>query len=207
MLDYSFERRIISDKGLSGPLVGLDEAGRGPVAGPVAAAAVILDPNRIPAGLDDSKRLTPDIRTELEGAIKAQARAWAVAFACPGEIARLNIIGASFLAMRRALDELRVKPVLALVDGPEQRLHFPRLGLPALGLVRGDSRAASIAAAGILAKTARDRVMAELDAFFPGYGLAENKGYGRPALAALHKLGPTPVHRWSWKAVQQTRLL
>ncbi len=207
MLDYSFERRVLSEGELTGPLAGLDEAGRGPVAGPVTAAAVILDPDRIPDGIDDSKRLTPNRRTELEGEIKAQARSWAVAFACPGEIARLNIIGASFLAMRRALDKLHIMPALALVDGPEQRLHFPKLGLPALGVVRGDSRAASIAAAGILAKTARDRVMAELDILYPGYGLAENKGYGRPALAALRRLGPTPVHRWSWNAVQQTRLL
>jgi ribonuclease HII len=207
MLDYSFERRVLAEGDFTGPLAGLDEAGRGPVVGPVAAAAVILDPERVPAGLDDSKRLSPAERDRLEIVIKATARSWAVAFACPGEIARLNVIGASFLAMRRALDELNPRPRLALVDGPELRAHFPRLGIPAVGVVKGDGRAASIAAASILAKTARDRLMRALDPFFPGYGLAENKGYGLPALEALRRLGPTPVHRWSWNAVRQTELL
>jgi ribonuclease HII len=206
MLDYSFERNVLAEGELAGPLVGLDEAGRGPLAGPVAAAAVVLDPSRIPAGLDDSKRLTPVERERLEVEVKAAARSWAVAFACPGEIARLNVVGASFLAMRRALDGLYLRPKLALVDGPVQRLHFPKLGLPALGVVEGDSRAASIAAASILAKTARDRLMFRLAGLFPGYGFAENKGYGRPAVEALRRLGPTPVHRWSWEAVRQTRL-
>jgi ribonuclease HII len=206
MLDFSFERRVLARGDLAGPLAGVDEAGRGPVAGPVVAAAVILDPTRIPDGLDDSKRLSPDERERLEIEIKASARSWAVAFACPGEIARLNVIGASFLAMRRALDDLSPRPRLALVDGPELRGHFPALGVPAVGVVRGDARAASIAAASILAKTARDRLMHALDTLFPGYGLAENKGYGRPALEALRRLGPTPVHRWSWNAVRQTEL-
>jgi ribonuclease HII len=207
MLDYSFERRVLAQGDFPGPLAGLDEAGRGPVVGPVVAAAVILDPNRVPLGLDDSKRLSPAVRDRLEIEIKATARSWAVAFACPGEIARLNVIGASFLAMRRALDGLNPRPRLALVDGPELRFHFPRLGMPAMGVVGGDARAASIAAASILAKTARDRLMRALDDFFPGYGFAENKGYGRPALEALRKLGPTPFHRWSWNAVRQTELL
>ncbi|MCD4734052.1 ribonuclease HII, partial [bacterium] len=121
-------------------------------------------------------------------------------------IARENIIGASFLAMRRALDRLTVEPVFLLVDGPAQRLHFPRLRLPAIGIVKGDSKVASIAAASILAKTARDEVMARYDELFPGYGFARNKGYGKPALDALKRLGATPIHRYSWSAVQQLEL-
>jgi len=206
MLDFTFEREFQQKRQLNGLLAGLDEAGRGPIAGPVTAAAVILDPDNLPAGLDDSKRLSAAQRERLAVEIRERSLAWGVGWGCVGEIARENIIGASFLAMRRALDRLTVEPVFLLVDGPAQRLHFPRLRLPAIGIVKGDSKVASIAAASILAKTARDEVMARYDELLPGYGFAKNKGYGKPALDALKRLGATPIHRYSWSAVQQLEL-
>lgn len=206
MIDFSFEREFQQKRQLNGFLAGLDEAGRGPIAGPVTAAAVILDLDNLPAGLDDSKKLSAAQRERLAVEIRERSLAWGVGWGCVGEIARENIIGASFLAMRRALDRLTVEPVFLLVDGPAQRLHFPRLRLPAIGIVKGDSKVASIAAASILAKTARDEVMARYDELFPGYGFARNKGYGKPALDALKRLGATPIHRYSWSAVQQLEL-
>jgi ribonuclease HII len=181
------------------PVCGVDEAGRGPLAGPVAAAAVILDPRRTPKGLDDSKKLTARARERLEAEIKTKAVAWAVAFASVEEIESLNILHASGLAMRRAVEALAVAPAFALVDGN----YAFDLGPPVKTVVGGDGICASIAAASILAKTARDRLMVEMDRRHPGYGFADHKGYGAPAhLAALSRLGPCPIHRMSWAPIR-----
>jgi ribonuclease HII len=177
------------------PVCGLDEAGRGPLAGPVSAAAVILDPDRIPEGLNDSKMLTARARERLEAEIKDRALAWSVAFAEVAEIEALNILHATGLAMRRAVEGLALAPAFALVDG---NYAFP-LPVPVRTVVGGDGVCASIAAASILAKTARDRLMAEMDRVHPGYGFAAHKGYGAPAhMEALARLGPCPIHRMSW---------
>ena len=174
------------------PVAGVDEAGRGPWAGPVCAAAGILPPTRTPSGLDDSKRLTADARAELEVVIKRRAVAWAVAFASVEEIEELNILHATGLAMCRAIEALSVPPAFALVDG---NYPFP-LPCEIRTVVGGDGLSASIAAASVLAKQARDRLMVELDAAHPGYGFASHKGYHAPAhVEALKRLGPSPVHR------------
>jgi ribonuclease HII len=178
-----------------GPVCGVDEAGRGPLAGPVSAAAVILHADRVPEGLDDSKKLTAKARERLEGEIKAAAIAWSVAFASVDEIAELNILHAAGLAMRRAVRALAPRPVFALVDGN----YAFDLAVPVKTVVGGDGVCCSIAAASILAKTARDRLMVEMDRRHPGYGFADHKGYGAPAhLAALERLGPCAIHRMSW---------
>jgi ribonuclease HII len=181
------------------PVCGVDEAGRGPWAGPVCAAAVILDPRDPIAGLDDSKKLTAARREALAPRIQARALAWGVGFASPGEICALNILEATGLAMRRAISAMRLAPAFALVDGD----HAFDLGCPARAVVRGDGLSASIAAASILAKTARDAVMVGMDARYPGYGFAAHKGYGVPAhAAALARLGPCPIHRMTWAPVR-----
>ncbi len=186
------------ERALSGPVCGVDEAGRGPWAGPVSAAAVILA-GPIP-GLDDSKALSARQREDLEPLIKARARAWAVGFASPEEIARLNILGATGLAMRRAVEALGLIPEVALVDGNYAFV----LPCPVRTIVRGDAICASIAAASILAKTARDRLMMEMDALHPGYGFATHKGYGVPEHAeALARLGPCPIHRMSFAPLRR----
>ena len=182
----------------SGPVCGIDEAGRGPLAGPVTAAAVIL-PDPVPpelAGLDDSKKLTPKKREKLEPLIKQHALAWAVASASVHEIERINILQATKLAMRRALACLSLRPAAALVDGNQD----PGLGIPTRCIVDGDASEASIAAASILAKVARDRWMIQMDALYPGYGFAGHKGYGGSALHrdAILKLGPSRIHRLSF---------
>jgi ribonuclease HII len=181
------------------PVCGVDEAGRGPWAGPVSAAAVILDPARTPAGLDDSKKLSERRRQALEVEIKASALAWGVGFASVEEIAEINILQATGLAMRRAVEALAVAPAFILVDG-SYRFDLPA---PVRPVVRGDSLSASIAAASILAKTARDRVMVELDQAWPGYGFAAHKGYHAPVhVEALQRLGPCPAHRMSWAPIR-----
>ena len=181
------------------PVCGVDEAGRGPWAGPVSAAAVILDPERVPAGVNDSKLLTPKARERLEVEIKACAIAWAVGFASVEEIAALNILHATGLAMRRAVEGLQVTPVFALVDGN----YAFRLPCAVRTVVKGDAISVSIAAASILAKTARDRLMAEMDFLYPGYGFAAHKGYGAPVHGeALVRLGPCPIHRMNWAPVR-----
>ena len=181
------------------PVCGVDEAGRGPWAGPVSAAAVILDPARTPAGLDDSKKLSERRRQALEVEIKASALAWGVGFASVEEIAELNILQATGLAMRRAVEALAVPPAFILVDG-SYRFDLPA---PVRPVVRGDSLSASIAAASILAKTARDRVMVELDRAWPDYGFAAHKGYHAPVhVQALQRLGPCPAHRMSWAPIR-----
>ncbi|MDP1739329.1 MAG: ribonuclease HII [Caulobacter sp.] len=183
-----------------GPVCGVDEAGRGPWAGPVSAAAVILDPATAPKGLDDSKKLTHLRREALEGEIKDRALAWCVAFATVEEIDSLNILQATGLAMRRAVEGLAVTPRVALVDG---NYRF-RLPCEIRTVVKGDSLSASIAAASILAKTARDRLMVEMDAVHPGYGFAGHKGYHAPVhVEALKTLGPSPIHRMTWAPIRE----
>ena len=178
-----------------GPVCGVDEAGRGPWAGPVCAAAVILHPRKLPKGVDDSKKLTAKAREALEVEIKAKAVAWGVGFASVEEIAELNILHATGRAMCRAIEALAVKPAFALVDG---NYRFP-LPCDVRTVVGGDGLSASIAAASILAKTARDRLMAEMDEVYPGYGFAGHKGYRAQKHAdALIALGPSPIHRLAW---------
>jgi len=182
-----------------GIVCGVDEAGRGPWAGPVSAAAVILDPHKIPAGLNDSKALSAKQREALEIEIKAEAVAYAVAFASVAEIAELNILHATGLAMRRAVEALSVKPDHALVDG---NYRFP-LPCAVKTVVKGDALSCSIAAASILAKTARDRLMVQMDGLYPGYGFASHKGYHAAIhVEALRALGPCPEHRMGWAPVK-----
>jgi ribonuclease HII len=184
----------------SGGLVcGVDEAGRGPWAGPVSAGAVILNPDDLPPGIDDSKALTEKRRAALEPEIKARALAWGVGFASAREIEELNIIGATGLAMCRAIEAMAIQPVAALVDG-NYRFKLP---CPIQTVVGGDGLSLSIAAASILAKTARDRVMVELDTLYPAYGFAGHKGYNAPVHSAALKLhGPCPEHRRTWGPVK-----
>ena len=182
---------------------GIDEAGRGPLAGPVYAAAVILDPARPIRGLRDSKVLSAEKRERLAVEIRAHAIAWAVAAADVAEIDTLNILQATLLAMRRAVEALAVLPGEAVVDGNQ----CPRLSCPVHAIVRGDRIVASISAASILAKTARDALLLELHDRYPLYGFAHNKGYGTPEhLAALERHGPCPAHRRSFAPVAQMRL-
>lgn len=182
-----------------GPVCGVDEAGRGPWAGPVSAGAVILDPDRVPKGLNDSKKLTAKARAALEEEIKAVAISWCVGMASIEEIAQLNILHAAGLAMRRAVEGLSVTPAFALVDG---NYRFP-LPCQVKTVVKGDALSCSIAAASILAKEARDRIMVEMDAVYPGYGFAGHKGYhARVHVEGLIKLGPSPIHRLGWAPVK-----
>ena len=181
------------------PVCGVDEAGRGPWAGPVCAAAVILKARRIPKGVDDSKKLTALKRQALEVEIKEKALAWGVGFASVEEIASLNILHATGLAMRRAVEAMGTPPASALVDG-NYRFALPCEVKTVIG---GDAISASIAAASILAKVARDRLMAEMDEVYPGYGFAGHKGYRAPVHAeALLRLGPCPLHRMAWGPVK-----
>lgn len=174
-------------------LCGVDEAGRGPLAGPVYAAAVVFSPDRVPEGLNDSKKLTEKRREQLFDVICAEAAAYCIASATPEEIDRLNILQATFLAMRRAVEGLSLPPELVLVDG--NRVP-PELPVPARAIVKGDALSASISAASILAKVSRDREMNRLDALYPDYGFAKHKGYGTKVhYAALLEKGPSPVHR------------
>ncbi len=182
-----------------GPVCGVDEAGRGPWAGPVSAGAVILAPDAPIEGLDDSKKLTAGRREALAREIKARALAWGIGFASAEEICALNILQATALAMRRAVAAMPVAPAFALVDGN----YAFDLPCPVRTLVGGDGLSASIAAASILAKTARDAVMVEMDRVHPGYGFAAHKGYGVPEHArALASLGPCAIHRHTWAPVR-----
>lgn len=182
-----------------GHVCGVDEAGRGPWAGPVSAAAVILNPDDLPHGIDDSKALNEKRRAGLEVEIKARAVAWGVGFASVEEIEALNILHATGLAMRRAVEALAHAPAVALVDG-NYRFALPCRVTTVVG---GDALSLSIAAASILAKTARDRLMIELDAQYPGYGFASHKGYNAPAhKQALKTLGPCPAHRRGWSPIK-----
>jgi ribonuclease HII len=191
---------LLLEKACASPVCGVDEAGRGPWAGPVCAAAVILNPRRTPKGLDDSKKLTAKAREFLEIEIKAKAVAFGVGFATVEEIAELNILHATGLAMCRAIEAMHIKPVFALVDG-NYRFKLP---CDVKTVVGGDGISASIAAASILAKTARDRLMCEMDQIYPGYGFAGHKGYGAPVhIAALKDLGPCEIHRTSWAPIRE----
>ena len=182
-----------------GLLCGVDEAGRGPLAGPVVAAAVILDPERPISGLADSKQLSARMRDELASGIRSCARAWSVASASVDEIDTLNILQATLLAMSRAVRALNVSPTLVLVDG----LQCPTLDVPTRAVVRGDASVAEISAASILAKVARDAEMLALHQLHPMYGFNQHKGYPTPAhLAALQAHGVSRVHRRSFGPVR-----
>ncbi len=181
-------------------IAGVDEAGRGPLAGPVVAAVVVLDSRRPIVGLADSKTLTPQARETLSAVIKRQALDWAIGQVEVEDIDRLNILQASLLAMCRAVSALKVQADLVLIDGR----HAPRLEFWVQTLVKGDARVPQIAAASILAKVERDALMRALDGRFPGYGFARHKGYPtRAHLRALQVHGASPVHRRSFAPVRE----
>jgi ribonuclease HII len=181
-------------------IAGVDEAGVGPMAGPVVAGAVVLPRDYKLPNLDDSKKLDEATRDQLAARIKADAVAWAVAIADVEEIDRLNVYQAGLLAMRRAMDGLGQLPDFILVDAR----RIPDCSIPQRGIIRGDSLSASIAAASILAKTTRDAMMVEFDRQYPGYGLAEHKGYPTPAhFRALRERGVLPIHRRSYRPVRE----
>lgn len=183
---------------------GVDEAGRGPLAGSVVAAAVILDPLRPIAGLADSKKLSPAVRQRLALEIREKAIAWSVAEASAQEIDDINILQATFLAMRRAVEGLKLAPTHALIDG--NRVP-PGLRCSAEAIVKGDAKEPAISAASILAKTVRDAQMVEMDQRFPEYGFAKHMGYPTPThLAALKQYGPIAEHRRSFGPVAQCAL-
>lgn len=185
---------------VQGLICGIDEAGRGPLAGPVCAAAVILHPRRRIDGLNDSKELTEAARDALAPEIRAKARAWAIGWASAAEIDRLNIRQANFLAMRRAFDMLRHYPAKAIVDGNDP----PDLPCWVKTIIGGDATEPAISAASILAKTARDAYMVRLCARYPGYSFSKHKGYGVPVhMSALRTLGPCPEHRRSFAPVRE----
>lgn len=180
-------------------LAGVDEVGRGPLAGDVVTAAVILDPDNPIEGLNDSKKLTEKRREALFDEIQAKAKSWSIARATVAEIDQLNILQASLLAMKRAVQGLDVQPEHVLVDGNK----IPRWDYSAEAVVKGDGRVAAIGAASILAKVTRDREMVSMDALYPGYGFAGHKGYPtRVHLEALDKLGVTSIHRTSFGPVR-----
>ena len=181
-------------------ICGVDEAGRGPLAGPVSAAAVILDPANPIEGLADSKKLSEKQRDRLAPIIRERALAWAVAYAEVGEIDELNILQATLLAMKRAVQALRIQPQQVLVDG----LYCPQTGIPSQAIVKGDSKVAAISAASILAKTARDELMLKLHEQYPQYGFDGHKGYPTAShLAALREHGVSDVHRRSFRPVRE----
>ena len=183
-----FEQGIVS-------ICGVDEAGRGPLAGPVCAAAVILPKGLEIPGLNDSKKLTDKRRRELFPLIQEQAIAYGIAFASHEEIDEINILQATFLAMERALAQLKIQPELALIDGNRQK----DFGIKVETVVKGDSRSANIAAASVLAKVTRDLYMEQMAQEYPGYGFEVHKGYGTKAhYQALRDLGPSPIHRMSF---------
>lgn len=194
---YQYEREAQA-AGLI-PVCGCDEAGAGPLAGRVYAAAVILPPDMDLPGLDDSKKLTEKKRAALFPLIQEQAAAWAVAFVEAEEIDRTDILSARMKAMQLAIDALAVQPAFALIDGNRDKGKSFTITTPHRCIVKGDSLSASVAAASILAKVSRDRYMAEMDALYPGYGFAKHKGYGTKAhYAALDALGPCAIHRESF---------
>ena len=194
MLDAQFDQNFRIACG--GVICGVDEAGRGPLAGPVYAAAVILSPDRPIEGLNDSKKLSEKKREALYDVIIENAEAYCIASASVAEIEEYNILGATYLAMTRAVEGLSVQPQLALIDG--NRIP-PQLNVAAQTVIKGDAQSESIAAASILAKVTRDRLLVELDAQYPQYGFAVHKGYGTKAhTAALKEYGPCPEHRPSF---------
>ena len=193
--DYSFELAIPAT-----PVAGVDEVGRGPLAGPVTAAAVILDPARPIAGLNDSKKLTEKRREKLAVEIREKALAWSLGRAEVEEIDSINILQATFLAMQRALEGLHIQPDLVKIDGN----HCPKLAYNMEAIIGGDATVAEISAASIIAKVARDAELVALDAVYPEYGFAKHKGYGTAVhLAALRAFGATPIHRRSFAPVRK----
>lgn len=190
MLEQTIENELRAKGYLA--ICGVDEAGRGPLCGPVVAAAVILPPDAVIEGLNDSKKLTPKKRDLLFDEIQEKALAFCIAEASVEEIDRLNILEADLLAMRRAIAGLQIPADYALIDGNIAR-DFP---IPARAVVHGDAISPSIAAASILAKVHRDRLCEELDRAYPQYGIAKHKGYGTKAhMDALRQYGPSPIHR------------
>lgn len=190
---WAYEREAFAD-GVK-LVCGVDEAGRGPLAGPVCAAAVILPPELVIPGLNDSKKLTDKKRRELYDVITAEAVSYGIAFASEKEIDEINILQATFLAMARAMEKLTPQPELALIDGNRAK----DFGLPVRTIVKGDSLSASIAAASILAKVTRDRLMEQYDEAYPQYGFAIHKGYGtKRHYEALREFGPSPIHRMTF---------
>ncbi|HEY2955810.1 MAG TPA: ribonuclease HII [Candidatus Eisenbacteria bacterium] len=195
------EARLV---GKGATVAGVDEAGRGPLAGPVVAAAVVLASRAGWDGLDDSKQLAPETREVLFARVLSEARAFAWSVLGPRAIDRTNILRASLEAMRRAVGRLAVVPDLVLVDG---HLLVPGLGCDQRAVVDGDARLLSIAAASVVAKVVRDRIMARLDRVWPQYGFARHKGYGTPEhLAAIACHGPCPLHRYSFAPVVELEL-
>jgi ribonuclease HII len=193
MPDYSLENTV------DGMVCGVDEAGRGPCAGPVVAAAVILDSSHIPEGLDDSKKLTAKRREALFSALHGGAKI-GFGLAEPEEIDRLNILQASMVAMRRAVIALNTPLRLALIDGNRLPQNLPCAGQTVIG---GDGKSLSIAAASIMAKVMRDRLMVQADALYPAYGFARHKGYQTVLhKTALARIGPCPIHRYSYAPVK-----
>jgi ribonuclease HII len=198
--NYKVERSLMREG--AGPIAGVDEVGRGPLAGPVAVAAVILDPADLPKGVDDSKALSAPEREKLFEIILGKALSVAIAFASAGEIDCLNIRVATLAAMARAVNALSVRPAFALVDGCDWP---PGLCCEGRAIVKGDASCLSIAAASIVAKVARDRMMTRLDALYPDYGFARHVGYGTKVhLEALARCGPTPFHRLSFAPLRRT---
>jgi ribonuclease HII len=190
------EARLAGD---AGAVAGVDEAGRGPLAGPVVAAAVILEPGGSWDGLDDSKQMTPARREELYARVLSEARAFSWSVVGPRAIDFMNIRRASLEAMRRSLARLPLAPALVLVDGLDT---VPGVACEQRAVVDGDAKMLSIAAASVVAKVVRDRIMERLDRVWPGYGFARHKGYGTPEhLEALERLGPCPLHRYSFGPV------
>ena len=193
MLDYDFEKQFLSDD--IKLICGVDEAGRGPLMGPVVAAACILPPDVVIKGLDDSKKLSEKKRELLFDEIKEKAIAYSVASASVEEIEELNILNAAMLAMKRAIESLEIKADFALIDGNCSR----GFSIPTKTVVGGDAKVPSIAAASILAKVTRDRLCYEYDKQYPEYGFGKHKGYGTKLhMDALRKYGPSPVHRPSF---------
>lgn len=187
-----------------GPIAGVDEAGRGPLAGPVVAAAVILDPKRPIAGLADSKKLSAARRDLLAGEIKARAIAWAVAWSDPAEIDAINILAATMLAMRRAILGLSVTPAAVQIDGNRlPNLSFGARNISGEAIVGGDDKVAAISAASIIAKTIRDEIMVSIDHLYPNYEFARHKGYGTELhRQRLQDHGPCEHHRRSFAPVR-----
>lgn len=194
MVDYRYEHTG-AQQGFTA-VCGVDEAGRGPLAGPVCAAAVILPDGLVIDGLNDSKKLTEKKRDALFDVIKQQALAYSIAFATVEEIEENNILQATFMAMTRAVEGLRIKADFALIDGNKIP---PQLTIPAQYVIGGDGISASIAAASVLAKVTRDRYMLEMDCRYPGYDFKKHKGYGtKDHREAILRLGPSPIHRLSF---------
>lgn len=185
--------------GAADVVAGVDEAGRGPLAGPVVAAAVVLDPAVKWKGFNDSKQLAPEVREALYARVLVEARAFAWAVVGPRAIDHMNIRRASLEAMRRAVCRLRVTPTMLLVDGMDR---VPGYGCEQRAVVDGDAKCLSIAAASVVAKVVRDRIMERLDRVWPDYGFARHKGYGTPEhIEVLDRIGPCPLHRYSFSPV------